>query len=262
MGKAKLSLMFKNVQSSIAKHSPEILTGIGIAGMITSTVFAVKATPRAIKLCDELKRERMNSEQYEEPTKFEYVKACWKCYIPTAVTGATSIACLIGANSVHARRSAALATAYKISETAFTEYKDKVIETIGEKKEKTIRERIDKERIEKNPVSNNQIVITDKGTTLCYDPISGRYFKSDIERIKKTQNELNKRMLEDMFGYIALNEFYDEIGLENISIGEDLGWNVNRGLIDIDFTSQIADNGEPSIVLEYRVAPRYDYSKV
>lgn len=256
MNKPDVSKIIKNVRFTISKHSPEILIGIGIAGMVTTTILAVRDTPKALCLIEEAK-----DEKGEELTTVEKVKACWKCYIPAAVTGALSIGCLIGANSVNARRNAALATAYKLSETALSEYKEKVIETIGEKKEEMVRESIDKDRLDKKPIDSAQIVVTGKGTTRCFDPISGRRFESDIERIKKAENELNKRMLHDMFGYVSLNEFYDEIGLERTSNGEDLGWNVGKGLIDIHFSAQVDEDGQPCIVIDYYVAPRYDYSK-
>ena len=127
----------QHIQSS--KHSPEILTGIGIAGMAYTVVTAVKATPKALRIIEEEKPE----------TKLEAIKATWKCYIPTIVTGVMSTACLIGANSVNARRNAALAAAYNISQAALVEYKDKTLETVGEATEQVIRESIAKDKIEK-----------------------------------------------------------------------------------------------------------------
>ena len=255
MKKPDVTKIIKNTKAVMSKHSPEILTAIGIAGMISSTVLAVKATPKALMLIEDARYEKG-----EDLTAIEKTKACWKCYIPAAVSGVTSAACLIGANSVNAKRNAALATAYKISETALTEYKEKVVETIGEKKEKTVRDKVAKGKVEKNPVSKNEIIITEKGNTLCYDAISGRYFKSDIEKIKKAANELNRRMLSEM--YISLNEFYHSLGLHETSLGDNLGWNIDEGLIELDFSSQIADDGTPCIVVDYLIAPRYDYSKL
>lgn len=264
MDKSNVSTLFKGVKASVSKHSPEILTGIGIIGMISTTVMAVKATPKALQLCDQLEMEKL--EQNEEPKKIDYVKAAWKCYIPAAITGATSIACIIGASSVNARRNAALATAYKLSETAYrltedarTEYRDKVIEAIGEKKERAIRDDIAKDKLEKDPVQNKEVVITPKGDTLCYDGIFGRYFKSDMETIKRAINEINRQIL--INNYISLNEFYAEIGLSPIEIGDELGWNVDHGKIEIDFSSQIAADGTPCLVISYNIAPIYDYSK-
>lgn len=256
MGKTNLVTIVTSTRQFVSKRSPEILTGIGIAGMISTAVLAVKATPKAMELIEEKKRE----EWLDKLSPVEIVKVAWKPYIPAIVTCVTSTACLIGASSVSAKRNAALATAYKLSETALTEYREKVIETIGEKKELTIRDKVAEERVKKNPVSKNEVIITGNGKTLCFDPISGRYFMCSIETIKRAENTLNKQMLHDISGYVSLNEFYDEIGLDHTSVGDDLGWNTDQ-IIDIDFSSQLNDNGEPSVVLDYLVAPKYDFYK-
>lgn len=253
MSKPGVSHLLKNAQMAISKHSPEILTGIGIAGMITTTVLAVGMTPKALRRIEEKKKE----EGKDKLTVAETVKTTWKYYIPAAVTGATSIACVIGASKVHTKRNAALATAYKLSETALTEYREKVIETLGEKKEKLVREKIDKDHLEQKPVSKSQVIITNKGNTLCFDYHSGRYFHSDIDTIKKAVNELNRRMVLDM--YVSLNDFYDELELEHTSMGDELGWNFDDGLVEIDFSSHLADDGTPCVVMSYRVAPHRNY---
>jgi hypothetical protein len=255
MKKPNIQKLIKGAQLALSKHSPEILTGIGIAGMVATTVLAVGATPKALDLIAEAEDEK------EEPlTKIETVKVAWKPYIPAAITCTASIACIIGASSVHLKRNAAIAAAYKLSETALSDYKAKVIETIGEKQERVVREKVNQEHIEKTPVSKNEVIITEKGNTLCYDSISGRYFKSDIEQIKKVVNILNRRMMSEM--YISLNEFYDELDLEHISVGDDLGWNIDKGLMDIDFSSHIADDGTPCIVIDHMVAPQYGYDRL
>lgn len=249
----RLSDMAKSVRTTLSKHSPEILVGIGISGMVATTILAVRATPKALVLIEEAKREK----ESDSLTPVETIQAAWKCYIPAAVTGMASIACIIGSNSVNAKRSAALATAYTLSENALREYKDKVVETIGEKKEKEVRNAIAKDKIEKNPVSSNEVILTKKGDTLCYDVLSGRYFKSDIEKLKRCMNEINRQILND--GSASLNDFYYEIGLDSIKIGDDLGWDTRQGLVDIDFSSQLASDGTPCLVLDFSIAPVYDY---
>lgn len=255
MSKLALPNVIKGVQKSIVKHSPEILVGFGIAGMLTTTVLAVRATPKALELIEEKKADL----EVEKLTPKEVIETTWKCYVPAIATGILSSACLIGSNSVNLRRNAALATAYTLSETALREYKDKVIETIGEKKEKAVRDAIAKDKIDRNPLSGNEVVITEKGDTLCYDAISGRYFKSDIDKLKRAENEINRRLLLDE--YISLNEFYYEIGLSETKMGNDLGWNINKGLITFNFSSQLAEDGTPCLVLDFAVAPRYDYDR-
>ena len=253
--KTNVSKIIKDTKMTVSKHSPEILTGLGIAGMAATTVLAVKATPKAILLLKEAENEKEDS-----LTKMEIVKVAWKPYIPAAVSGVASISCLIGASSVHARRNAALAAAYNISQTALTEYKDKVIETIGEKKERAIKDKIAKEKVEKDPVTRSEVIITEKGNTLCYDAATGRYFKSDIDKIKNAVNELNFKMLNEM--YVSLNDFFDKLGLSHTELGNELGWNLDGGQVEVDFSSQIADDGTPCLVIGYTVAPRYDYSKL
>lgn len=272
MNKTKATNFFKGIQNTLIKYSPEILTGIGIAGMITTTVIAVKSTPKALSLIDkELKRqnkeladeaERNGEVGFDEIYKLkpiDVLRVTWKCYIPTVTIGAASIACLIGASSVHSKRNAILATAYKLSETAFSEYKEKVIETIGEKKEEVIRDKVHKERMEKDPVSKNEVFITDSGETLCYDYNTGRYFKSDIEKIRRAVNTLNKKMLLD--GYVSLNEFYEEIGIARTSTGDRLGWNTDSDLLDLNFSSQLTEDGKPCLVIDFKVEPKYDFDR-
>lgn len=236
----------------VSKYSPELLIGVGIFGMLTTTVMAVKATPKAIRLIDEAKEEKG-----EELSKLEVVKASAVVYIPPVVTAVASTACIIGASKINYKRNAALATAYAISEAALTEYKDKVIETIGEKKELEIQNAIDKDRIDRNPVSQNEVFLTEKGNTLCFDLTSGRYFRSDIDKIKNAIQDLNFQMMDDM--WVSLNDFYSAIGLRETSIGDELGWSVSDGLIKPRFSSQLADDGTPCLVIKYNVKPDYNY---
>ena len=114
----------KGVKIGFDKHSPEILIGLGIASAITSTVLAVKATPKAMELIEK-EQKKHNREDSKTMTGYEdgkvfgcklkpvdIVRVTWKCYIPAAISGAASVAFLLGSNSVHAKRNAAIATAY------------------------------------------------------------------------------------------------------------------------------------------------------
>ena len=256
LNKGDFSKAIKRFQKGLAKHSPEILMGIGITGLVTSTVLAVRATPKALKLIEKKKEEL----QVDKLTAVDTAKATWKCYIPAAATSISSIACIIGANAVHARRNAMLATAYKLSERAFIEYKDKVVETIGEKQEKVIKEKIAQDHIDNNPVSKSEVIITEKGNTLCYEELSGRYFRSDIGKIKASINDLNRRMLSEM--YISLNDLYSELGLECTQLGRLLGWNIDKGYIKPTFSAHLADDGTACLSLDFEEAPQYDFDKI
>ena len=144
--KFKVPVGIKKILVKAEKNSPAILTGLGIAGGITTTVLAVKATPKALKLIEEAEKEKNKARKADEPniklTTPEVIKAVWKPFLPVVAMGGASIACVIGANSVHTRRHAALYSAYKLSETALSEYKDKVEEVVSEKKMKDIKQKV------------------------------------------------------------------------------------------------------------------------
>ena len=220
MNKQAIANTLKSLQKTMRKHSPAILTGIGIAGMAAAAVMAVRATPKALRMVDD-----REIEDEKRLTTSEIVKTTWKCYIPAAVTGVCSAACIIGASSISARRNAALVTAYTISETALKEYKDKAVEVVGPKKEQAIRDAVAKEQLEQAGVPERKFIPTGRGETPCFDP---------------------------------LNEFMQEIGLEpcDSSIGETMGWDIDKGYIDLDFSSQLVD-GVPYLVIGHHVPPTY-----
>lgn len=259
MSKSVIGKFIRSVGNTFDKHSPEILLGLGIAGGITTTILASTATPKAVTLIRKAEMDKGEDEPVEL-TKTEIIKVTWKCYIPAAVSGVVSIACLLGSHSVNSKRNAALATAYKISEAALAEYKSVVKEEIGEEKAKEIGEKVMQKRLSDNPVSNREVIVTGTGTQLCYDGISGRYFESDINTIKAAVNKINETMVYEM--YAALNDFYNELGLSNTEMGDMLGWNLDDGLLEISYGSMISDDGRPCITLEYYIAPRYDFAKL
>ena len=259
MNKPDIAAIVKGVKMAISKHSPEILTGIGIAGMITTTILAVKATPKALDLIED-KKDELELAPDEKLTVAETVQATWKCYVPAAVTCAVSTACLIGASSVNLKRNAALMTAYNLSATALAEYKEKVLETVGEKKEQLIRNKVAEEQTRKEPANNSTIIVTNAGSTRCMDNITKRRFTSDIESIRRVINELNRRMTHGD-DYISLNDFYYEIGLDGCDIGDDIGWNVVNGLIEVEFDAVVDTDGVPCIVLSYPIAPKRGFNR-
>lgn len=253
MSNQKFAAVAKSVKHELQKRAPEILMGIGIVGMISTTVLAVQSTPKALKLIEAKKRETGK----DKLTIGETIKTTYKCYIPTVLVGAASTACLVGASRISIKRSAALATAYKLAETAHREYKEKVIETIGEKKEEVVRDKVAKAKLEKNPVNQSNVIITNTGNTLCYDATSGRYFRTNTTKIEKAVNEINRRMVYDM--YVSLNDFYELIGIPCIKMGDDLGWNLDQGIVEYQPSTQLSEDNEPCLVIDFNIAPKYDY---
>lgn len=239
----------KNLGGVFSKNSPKILTGLSCAGVLTTTILAVKATPKAVRLIERREKEE------GKLSKPDIIKTTWKCYIPAAVVGGITVGCIIGANAINTQRNAALAALYSISETAFREYQSKVVEEIGKNKETKIRDDVMADTIKNNPSTPGNIIFTGKGDVKCFDKFTGRYFTSDIEHIRQTAHELNRRLREEM--WIPLNEFYYELNLEEVESGDIVGFDIDRGWIDIDYSSHLDHDNVPCLALSYKVYPRY-----
>ena len=237
--------VFKSAGNFLIKNDTYIFTILGVAGTITTAILAVEATPKAIRLIEEA--------ECKEP--LEKIKVAWKCYIPAGISAGITIGCIIGLNSAHTRKNAALAGLYSLAQTTFKEYQEKVVETIGENKERKVRDEVDKDRILSNPPATD-VIFSGTGDVLCYDSITGRYFNSEIEKVRRIINELNRELMTEMF--IPLNEFYIDLGLKPTKIGDDIGFNIDNGLLQVDFSSQLTEEGRPCLVLNYNVYSRFE----
>lgn len=245
---------FKFVKPFVVKHEPEILMGMGISGLIFSTVWAVRATFKASKAI----RDYKDSKQIDKITPKEAFKLTWRYYLPVVASTTLSVPCVIAGNRVSSKRYAALATAYTISEAALQEYQDTTREIVGEKKAKQIQETVDAKKIEETYKGGNQIILTGNGESLFFEPLSGRYFKSNWNDIAKAANELNANALSNMNGQITLNEWFSRLGLEDTEIGETMGWQLDNNphnLIVIEISSHITKDNIPCGSISYKVQP-------
>ena len=256
MSKTNVMRFLSNMKTSAVKHSPEILTGIGLAGMVTTVILAVGATPKAMKKIEE-KKDELDTNNL---TAVETVQASWKQYVPAAVTGIVSVGCIIGAQSINAGRNAALATAYQLSTAALKDYKAAAEEVVGEEKAKEIREKSKEKTVKNSMAQNNEVINTGRGDMLCYELSFGRFFNSDIHKIKHAVNELNRRMTSGMEFSVSLNEFYNAIGLSPTPAGDTLGWNVGK-IIDIEYDATIIEDDKVCLTIEYLTPPDYDFNK-
>lgn len=253
--KVNLEAACKAVMTAGKKHAPGIFMGIGIVGMVSATVLAVKATPKALTLIEEKKKETGK----EKLTVMETVKTAGPCYIPTAISSVLGVACLVTSGTVSHKRNTALAAACALSESALTEYQAKTLETVGQKKEQEIRDAIAKDQVEKIP-KDQEVYLTGKGETLCYDTLCGRPFRTDIEKLKQGLNEFNRQLLREES--LSLNDLYYQIGLDETELGREVGWNVADGLVDYYFSSQLTSNNEPCLVVGFTNPPTYKYDNL
>ena len=195
-------------KKQLADHSPTILSGLAMGGLVATVALAVRATPGALDRINKLKDDKAAEagpllQDQDEARKsklpvVEVVQATWKCYIPAAITGAATMACIIGANQIGLRQKAALAGAYVLAENAFREYKDEVIKTFGEKKEREVNERVTDRKIQEK-IPDTQVIIVGGDDQLCFDKYTGRYFRSTAEKIRQAEIELKTAILKDMY---------------------------------------------------------------
>lgn len=250
---------FKALGRQIDKYSPEILIGCGIVGFVSTVVLVAKEAPIAKEKLEELHEHlaEVDEELSKPQIIFEEFKAVAPVYAPAAITGTVSIACILGSYKIGNKRTAALATAYELTQSRFIDYQDKVKETLGEKKEAKVRKEIAQDKVNVNPPSpeitgaGNEVVMTD-GKSLFYDPYGGRYFRSSVEEVRRAEKVIAERLITEM--YVPLNDLYYELGLSNTKGGDDLGFNVNDG-IEIVFNSCVAPDMTPCMVLEYCCGP-------
>lgn len=250
--------MLQRFQKLTIDNSPAILTGVAVAGTVATAFLTGKATIKATELVREQEKFYEKS-LVEEVGAREVVRLTWKLYIPPVTTGLLTVTCIIGANRIGTRRAAAVAAAYTLSEKAFSEYRDKVVEKLGEKKEQQVRDEIAQDRVTRNPANSSQLVVIDGRSVLCYEAFTGRFFISDMETLRKAENDTNHQVNNDY--YASLTDFYERIGLDKTSLSDEVGWNCNK-LLEVQYSTVLSPDGRPCISIDYAVAPIRDFYRV
>lgn len=239
--------LIKRSEKFTIDNSPLILTGVAVAGTVATAYLAGRATWRA--------RGRLEDESPYSPRK-EKLKKVWKLYIPPVVVGGLTVAAVVGANRIGTQRAAALAAAYALSERAFTDYKDKVLEKIGPDKEEEVRAELAQEYMSRHPELSREVQVIDKQNVLCLDSFSGRHFENNVEAIRRAETDIRRQILDEH--YASLNEFWALIGLSPTQYGEEVGWNFDSDC-SISISTALAADGRPCVVLNYNTWPIRSY---
>jgi hypothetical protein len=245
----------KNAERFAIDNGPAILTAIGVTGTLTTAYLTGKASFKAAALIEEQEHAEGLLSGY--PGRKDVVKLVWKLYIPAAGSATLTIAAIVTANHVSSKRVTAMAAAYSISEKAFVEYREKVIEKIGEKKERDYRDEVAQERVTRTPMNEGQVIITDNGDILCFDHFTGRYFKSSMETLKQAENEINHLILNQ--GYACLSDFYHDIGLPATSLSDSVGWNSDK-MLKLEFSTVLSPDNRPCISIDFDISPSRKFS--
>lgn len=226
------------------ERSPEILTALGASGVLVTTYLTGKAS---FKACDVIRTAEVYEDFSHEERKARITrrtKLVWKLYIPPAASATVSVACIFGLAKAGSNRTAAAVTAYSLTERAFSEYREKVVEEIGKPKEQAIRDSIAQDRV----AQASDVLVLGSGDVLCYEMLTGRYFMCNMEKLKQAKNEINAQINRQL--YVTLSAFYDHIDLPYTSQSSAWGWNSDK-LMDLEFSTVLSPKGEPCLAFDY-----------
>ena len=236
----------------LKKHSPTLMSAVAVGGVITTAYLASKATLKA--------RDRLDKEQYfhgvfdgKRDQAVRMVKSTWDLYVPAGAAGLVTIGCIVGSNRIGLRRAAAAQAALFVAERTFDEYKDKVAEKFGDKKEQEVRDEIARDKVHRSePIA----VLSAPGSVLTCELYTGRFFTSDMETLRRAMNDLNQRII--AHDYATMDDWYDMIGLATTTYSSDTGWYVDK-LMGLEFTTILTKDGRPCLAFSYNyVKPLYN----
>lgn len=237
------------------QHSSTILTCIGAAGVIATAVMSATATPKALDAIEQAKKEKG-----EKLTANETIKAAAPAYIPAALMGVSTIACMFGANALNKKHQASLASAYMILDNSYKEYKRKTQELYGEDGHKRIIGGIAEDMY----ADESDIPERKEGKKLFFDFYSLQFFQSTMDEVIQAERYVNHVM--NTRGYVGLSEFYDELGISCRYCDREEGWSKGAGRClygydEIEFVHQTArsESGEEYYIIVMNTEPTADF---
>jgi hypothetical protein len=252
--------ILKTTRKFAVENSPAILTSLGVAGTVTTAVL----TGRAVLYADRIVREESHAKHLgglipddEKFTKREVVGLVWKEFVPPVLLGTATVIMIVGANHIGSRKAAAFAAAFKLSEEFASDYKKKVVETVGKKASEEIRSKVIAERMENNP--GHETLIVAGSNSIFFDELSGRYFPSDYESVRKAVNDINHQINNSFFATVS--DFYDRLEIDRTKMSDDFGWNADNQL-EVTYTPIMMSAGKVAIALQYRMDPIHGYDRL
>lgn len=245
-----LRALFDSAIGWTKQNNSLVLTGVAVSGVISATVLAFTAG-RSYELN---KQERV--EEGRSLDKRDILRDTWPHFVAPVCSAGLTIAAIVSAHKVNMRKHGAIAAALAISEKTMSDYRSKVAEIVSHRKAEQAQEEVVQEQIKKTPPWDSEIVKVGPGQSLCYDVYTGRYFQSNRQQIDNAVNMLNNQLNNHVYG--SLNDFYGFVGLGATAAGDELGWNSDQ-LLEVSFSSHLADDGEPCLALYFQTRPKPNF---
>lgn len=242
-----------NLELFLKKNSSNILTGIGCIGVVATTILAIKATPKAMELIDEAE-----SEIDGTLTNFEKIQVAWKPYIPTIISGLSTIFCVCGSNYISAKKQKAIISAYMVLDNAYKEYQNHIIDEYGE----------DTNRRIKNDIMQKQLDNMDEKEmeteTLFFEFNTLRFFELSMDKVLKAECKALAQL--ERYGHLSLNDYYSYLGISLSDYGEVVGWSkyqmdTEQYVDKLEFTydKTVMSNGLVCYNIVTNIPPTMDY---
>jgi hypothetical protein len=251
------------VKLLVNENSTTILTGIGVAGTIATAYLTGKASFKAARFID-IETEGLAEQNggvlfsHNLPLK-DKIRLTWRLYIPPALMGMITVVSIVTANKIASKKIAALAFAAGLSDRTLQEYKDKVVQKFGDNKARNMHDEIAQDRIDGNPVGGREVILAGSGDVLCFDMLTGRYFTSSVEDIKRAENKINHEL--NNFMSASLSEFYSELGLPATTYSDNVGWNGNNQ-VEVQISTTMSSDNRPCLAIDFATAPIPDYHRM
>ena len=227
--------LVRSSQLYLKRNGSTILTVLGGVGVVSTTVLAIQATPKALSLIDSAKKKKG-----EKLTELEKFKTAAPVYIPTVLSGVATLGCIFGANILNKRYQSSLISAYALLDNSYKDFRAKVVDLYGDDANNEINESIAKDKYEKTDVDENEV--------LFYDAFSKRYFTSSLVTVSRAEYYINRDI--NMRGWAELNEFYEYLDIDPIEGGDALGWSEGgnlarywQGWVDFNHSRKVMDDG-------------------
>lgn len=234
----------------VSDNKSKILTGAAVGGVLTTTGLAIKAAPKASR-----EIEYLECSNDRELTLKEKVKATWKFFVPTAASAVVTIGCVLTAEYCNEKDKALAMTAAAAFSAALTDYKEAVVETVGEELGDEVKKAAAQKELDRKPFTKDSSYGTyDEEDVLCYEPLTGRYFRSTPNKIDAAMNEVCRELIG--WDEVNLNSLFSRIGLEETELGEVMGWRATvSNLPRVTYSANLTDDRRTVIWLDYTVCP-------
>lgn len=250
--------------SSFAKrHAPEILTVGACVGVGVTSILASKATLEAHDIMSRNDLYKTSLAEKDSDGKKDqithFTKYILPAYIPAAISAGATIACMVGAHSIDVKRISAMASICAASTNALEAYKNNVSETVGDKKAAEIAQNVVQKQLDANPKTKNEndIQVAEQGTdSLWYDLTTGRYFYATMEYMRRAEADLKNDLLDN--DIVTLNDIYDRIGLDEVKLGDSMGFDIKRGdQVTFVYDTAMSDDDQPMCTVSFPVSAIY-----